>query len=102
MGVTNRLGSLQESVLDTIRDVLGESTAKLIQQYLGSIQYDNVEEVHVKLTALFGNGAKVLETIIIKELRGRLGLPYEEKQPFDFQKQFGRVVKVYGEGRKVA
>lgn len=102
MGVTNSPRNLQESVLDTIKDVLGESTARLIQHYLGSIQYENVEELHTKLTALFGEGAKTLEKIIIKGLRGRLGLPYEEGEPFNFQRQFGSAVKVYGEGRRVA
>lgn len=100
-GVQNGPPSLQEFFVDTTRDILGDSTALLIQQCFSATRFENAEAVHTKLVALFGDGAKVLERIIIKELSGALVFPYEKKEPFDFQQQYSLLVKVYEQGRKV-
>jgi len=94
----NRPAGLQECVLDAIRNVLGESTAALVQQWLGSSGFENVEDIHSKLTAMFGPGAKTLERIIVKELHKKLELSYEEKEPFDFRREYRCIANAYGGG----
>jgi hypothetical protein len=63
-----------------------------MQRYLESVQFENIEEVDVTLCAMWGQrGAELLERIIIKELFRRLSVPYEEKEPFEFEACYAHV-----------
>jgi len=46
----------------------------------------NSREFDRKLQSLFGNGAAVLEKIVIKDLDRKLGIRYDSGASFDYQK----------------
>jgi len=77
--------TLHESILDVLKNVLGEPSVKAILFHLEPVQLENPKEFHIKLSSIFGEGAEILEKIIIKELFQRLNLPYEERSGFDFE-----------------
>jgi len=59
---------------------------ELVQRHLESIPFENTEEIHNKLSAMFGpEGAGILERTIITELFRRLNASYQEKEPFEFE-----------------
>jgi hypothetical protein len=71
-----------------------------MQRYLEPVQFENIEEVHVTLCAMLGQrGAELLERIIIKELFRRLSVPYEEKEPFEFETCYAHVKNVRSQWR---
>jgi hypothetical protein len=46
----------------------------------------NSKEFDRKLQSLFGNGAAVLERIVVKDLDRKLGIRYDSEANFDYQK----------------
>jgi hypothetical protein len=42
------------------------------------------KEFHKKLQAVFGNGATVLEKVIVKDLFRKLNIPYNSQDRFDY------------------
>jgi len=78
---------LEESIVSSLRDLLGESSMKAILFHL------NLERVASdplafdrKLRELLNAPASIIEEIIIKELFKRLDLLYAPKGAFDFQR----------------
>lgn len=77
---------LRDCCYDGIKFTLDESCMKAILFHLGSVKVENSREFHVKLSSVFGEGAEVLEKIIVKELFRRLNVSYEEGRDFDFER----------------
>ena len=77
--------ALHESILDGLKNVLGESGMNVI---LLNIELDkctnNPEALHMSLQDVFKDGACVLEKVIVKELFRKLGIPYGENIDLDF------------------
>jgi hypothetical protein len=42
------------------------------------------KEFQIKLQSVFGNGATVIEKVIIKDLFRRLNIPYSSQGPFNY------------------
>jgi hypothetical protein len=80
------LSAFRETVLDVIRSVLGDSATKVIMIHIAPVPLENPREFHNRLYFLVGPGALVLERMMAKELCRRLGVPYEERGAFDFER----------------
>jgi len=66
---------------------MGESGMKAIFFHVELGDYiEDAGEFHRNLYEMFGDGAVILEKLIAKELFRRLGLPYSEKNNFDFKR----------------
>jgi hypothetical protein len=61
---------------------------------------DDPSEFHRNLQALLGNGANVIEKIIVKELFRRLNISYEEKGDFDFARHINEARELFSERQK--
>jgi len=46
----------------------------------------NSKEFDRKLQSIFGNGAAVLERIVVKDLNRKLGIPYNSEARLDYEK----------------
>jgi len=77
--------TLHESMLDGLRQVIGESgiRALLFNIELGQ-HLDEPEMFHRNLYAVFNEGAIILEKVIVKEFFQRLNMPYKIRGDFDF------------------
>lgn len=70
-----------------LEDVIGERGMKAILFHIELGDYlEDPARLHRDLLTIFGRGAEHIEKRIVKELFGRLNLPFEEKESFDFGK----------------
>jgi hypothetical protein len=75
---------LRDSIGDGIRGALGQAIlGVLVDQGLFD-NASNVKEFHRKLQTVFGNGAFVIEKVVIKDLFRKLALPYISQEPFNY------------------
>ena len=68
-----------------VRDTLGPDVVAILESK-GFL--DNVDDAIVfdhQLTSIFGNGAKVLERLVVKELYHELGIGYSSQTPFNYR-----------------
>lgn len=75
---------LQHSVSEGIKAALGQAILGILT---GQGLFENVQnpkEFHRKLQTVFGNGATVIEKIIIKDLFRKLSLPYASHEYFSY------------------
>jgi len=78
-----------------VRASLGDVTFALLSEH-GLLEYtSNAPEFHKSLARLFGNGATVIEKIIVKELFRKLGLTSSLHSPFDYEESIEAVRMVY-------
>lgn len=78
--------TLKESILEGMRDVLGEGGMRAALFHLQLVQYaSDPRTFHGNLHVVFKDGAIILEKIIVKELYRRLGLPFRAGTDFDFE-----------------
>ncbi len=76
---------LYECILEVLENALSKSCMKIIMFHMDFGDYvDDPSELHRNLYTLLGDGANVLEKMIVKELFRRLDIPYEERGDFDF------------------
>lgn len=75
---------LQLSVNEGVKSALGQAILGILS---GQGMFDNIldpKEFHRKLQTVFGNGATVIEKIIIKDLFHKLSLPYTSQDSFNY------------------
>jgi len=91
-----------ESMLDGLRQVIGESGIRALLFNIESGQYlDHPETFHRNLYAIFNEGAIFLEKVIVKELFRRINVRYEIKGDFDFARYVNQARKRFITRRKV-
>ncbi len=78
--------TLRQCVLNTLTDVLGKpALGALVSHYHLDDNAGSPDQVHQILGTLFGNGAVVLEKLILREMCKELCVPLEEQPVFEFQ-----------------
>jgi hypothetical protein len=93
---------LYESVYDSLRNVLGEGAIKTLFPDLHLDRYvDDLEELHNHLHYILSSGAIPLETVIVKELFSRLGLPYSTPGNFEFMKSINQARELFIEKQRI-
>src|SRR5439155_16835809 len=74
----------------TIREAVGDALGRNVLEILtlkGLLDAtNNSKEFDSKLRSLFGNGAAVLEKIVVKDLNRKLGIRYDSEASFDYEK----------------
>lgn len=65
----------RDSVQSALREVLGDSGSRAVIYHLGPVDYDDVEDFHVRLKAVFGTGTTSLERVIVDKLAFLIDVP---------------------------
>lgn len=79
---------MRKCIEEGMRNVLGDSGMQAVLFHLQLVQYaKDPKEFHDNLYALLKDGAITLEKIIVKELLRRVGIQYDEREAFDFERQ---------------
>ncbi len=77
-------------LVSTVREAVGDALGRNVLEILTSKGLldasNNSKEFDSKLQSLFGNGAAVLERIVVKDLNRKLGIPYDSEASFDYEK----------------
>jgi hypothetical protein len=77
-------------LVSTVREAVGNSLGRNVLEILTSRglldDASNSKEFDKKLQLLFGNGAVVLERIVVKDLDRKLGIRYDSEESFDYAK----------------
>lgn len=77
-------------LVSTVREAVGDALGRNVLEILTSRglldAVSNSKEFDRKLQSLFGNGAAVLEKIVVKDLDRKLGIRYDSQASFDYQK----------------
>ncbi len=76
--------ALEQSISDGIRDSMGPQILGMLRDKGFLDHPTNPDQFHKQLTTLFGNGAVVLEKIVVKELYRKLNLPYDSSAQLDY------------------
>jgi len=75
---------LRDSIGDGIRGALGQAILGVLTDQ-GLFDKASVpKEFHMKLQSAFGNGATVIEKVIIKDLFRKLNIPYASQGSFEY------------------
>ena len=75
---------LQLSIGEGIRAALGEAILGVLNGQGLFNEATDPKEFHRKLQSVFGNGATVLEKVIVKDLFRKLNVPYNSQESFDY------------------
>ena len=77
-------------LLNTVREAVGNALGRNVLEILTSKglldDASNSKEFDRKLQLLFGNGAAVLERIVVKDLDRKLGIRYDSEAGFDYER----------------
>src|SRR5712692_3737916 len=77
-------------LVSTVREAVGNALGRNVLEILTSKglldDTNNSKEFDRKLQLLFGNGAAVLERIVVKDLDRKLGIRYDSQASFDYEK----------------
>ncbi len=77
-------------LVSTVREAVGDALGRNVLEILTSKglldDASNSKEFDRKLESLFGNGAAVLERIVVKDLNRKLGIRYDSEASFDYGK----------------
>jgi hypothetical protein len=77
-------------LVSTVREAVGNALGHNVLEILTSKglldDASNSREFDRKLQSLFGNGAVVLERIVVKDLSRRLGIRYDSEVRLDYEK----------------
>jgi len=103
--------SLSKALLDAVDSgllVLGENSRKAIYFHLEKTFKIKKEEIALKfeefkeaLEDIFGPGAEIIKEVIIRELRAKLDLDFEEKEGSELASYVGIIQEVHDvEGQK--
>jgi len=102
--------SLKKALLEAVDSgllVLGENSREAIYFHLEKTFKIKREEIALKfeefkeaLEDIFGSGAELIETIIIKELQTRLDLELEEKGDFELSSYVSIIPEIHHEERQ--
>lgn len=76
-------------LIDTVCEAVGNALGHNVLQILVSKglldNSNNSQEFHEQLQSLFGNGAVVLERLVVKDLFRKLSIPYNSQASFDYR-----------------
>jgi len=75
---------LRDSIGDGIRGALGQAILGVLTDQGLFDKASDPKEFQKKLQSVFGNGATVIEKVIIKDLFRRLNIPYSSQGPFNY------------------
>ena len=75
---------LIDSICESLKDTLGPDVLQILESKGLLDNSEHPQDFHRKLASVFGNGATVLERVIVRELFRKLGLPTNRNLPFDF------------------
>ncbi len=75
---------LQLSIGEGVRAALGQAILGVLNGQGLFNEATSPKEFHKKLQTVFGNGATVLEKVIVKDLFRKLNIPYNSQEPFDY------------------
>ena len=75
---------LVNATCDGVRDALGTDVLQVLVSRGLLDNVNNPPAFDRQLASLFGNGTKVLERLVIKELYRELGIPYNSASSFDY------------------
>ena len=78
---------LANATCEGVKDVLGPDVLQVLVSRGLLDNVGNPSEFERQLAVLFGNGTKVLERLIIKELYRELGIPYDSTSSFDYREK---------------
>jgi hypothetical protein len=77
-------------LVSTVREAVGNALGRNVLEILASKglldDASNSREFDRKLQLFFGNGAVVLERIVVKDLDRKLGIRYDSEASFDYSK----------------
>jgi hypothetical protein len=77
-------------LVSTVREAVGNALGRNVLEILTAKglldDASNSKEFDRKLELLFGNGAAVLERIVVKDLNRKLGIRYDSEARFDYGK----------------
>ena len=68
-----------------VKDTLGPDVVAILESKGFLDRVDDPVEFDRQLTSLFGNGAKVLERLVVKELYRELGIGFNSQTPFNYR-----------------
>jgi len=77
---------LVSSVREAVGNALGRNVLEVLTSKGLLDDASNSKEFDRKLELLFGNGAVVLERIVVKDLNRKLGIRYDSEASFDYEK----------------
>lgn len=86
--------ALNESISDGIKDSMGPQILGMLRDRGFLDHPSDPAQFHKQLTTIFGNGAAVLEKIIVKELFHKLNLAYDSSGQFDYGNALARARQV--------
>ena len=75
---------LQLSIGEGVRAALGQAILGVLNGQGLFDEATDPKEFHKKLQSVFGNGAVVLEKVIVKDLFRKLNIPYNSQERFDY------------------
>ncbi len=88
-------------VFDGLKNTLGESGMSAVLFDIESRRcIEDARILHDKLYGIFGDGALLIEKVIVKELCRRLHVSYEEPKDFDFARSVDRIRDLFKTGRQ--
>jgi len=77
-------------LVSTVREAVGNALGHNVLEILTAKglldDANNSKEFDRKLQSIFGNGAAVLERIVVKDLNRKLGIPYNSEARLDYEK----------------
>jgi len=75
---------LQLSIGEGVKAALGQAILGVLNGQGMFNEATDPKEFHRKLQSVFGNGAGVLEKVIVKDLFRKLNIPYNSQERFDY------------------
>ncbi len=75
---------LQLSIGEGVKAALGQAILGVLNGQGLFNEATDPKEFHRKLQTVFGNGATVLEKVIVKDLFRKLNIPYNSQEHFDY------------------
>jgi hypothetical protein len=81
---------LQLSIGEGVKAALGQAILGVLNGQGLFNEATAPKEFHKKLQTIFGNGATVLEKVIVKDLFRKLNIPYNSQEQFDYGEALGR------------
>lgn len=83
-------------ISDGLKNALGEGGMHAVLFNIESHRcVEDARTLHKNLHDIFGDGACIIEKVIVKELHRRLNIPYEEPKDFDFATSVNRARELF-------
>jgi len=83
-----------DSICESVKDAMGPGVLQVLVEGGLLDNSENPAEFDKQLRKMFGNAARVLERLIVKELFRKLGIPYRSEPTFDYSESVDTARKV--------